>query len=1035
MLSKRLDIVNGRQRLRLTVFDGTSQEELRNTILELLGKSHGTRLLLKEDPALDSYVVLSPSTLPDVAILYIDEQTDGRGAPRSGTAGLPARNGGKMPITRFLRDEDTACDRRNRSDGLRPIMQSASDSAAFDESVACLETDDCFASMSASSSDEEGKDCIGEAGMAKDESDDDSFEDSISSDDYGDRCQCRNCCSMRQETVDFCEPFAGVSGHLPSPITPGYVYDYEFMCTVYPDESQLSRQTHRANKNYRGNKLSARPSRQQSARKLSLYRKVYVPPERNRPSLSPGTILGEDQSLVALGIYRVCNDAELWLCYDCRTGTSDARESADDNPLNSVKIIKIFFDDKTSETCTPGHDSGVFTHKNKYAEREIAFLQHMRNDRRAAATVRALAPHMSLPISRLHEDFMLYSSDGSVHSCFTQDLCGPSLQELVNLFNGKRVPMSYVKRIARSILEALVWLHAHVGVTHGNINLYNCVTLPSRKDFQEACNAAREFCSKYVACQEPEVPQDSTLPSISNEHSPEEAVESKLSESFADRSIRGIDLMQDDSDRKPACKPTETADDKQAGHPADQNDSLVSQEECQSIDSASIERKSPTTGRETDNEEDLQSSPAVEIMPSESTAAPSVPKTSVEGEQRKDANGKRRVRMHVTFKDKPDVSESNTETLSVDSEKALTDESEVSRCVEDGNVSSNTSHDSADADGMFSQIQNTESRTKWVSQCHPPQCSRQAETHPVNDAENTCSEERRQKSSAIGSSSIDESSEQFPEDTASDDGELAGISVSRFMDVDQIFRHGQIRLINFENSARRDRPGVSVCGGLDLGEESIAYRSPELIVGAPYGSASDIWSAGCVIYELATGQRLFDPIAAKNGRDYTRDADHLAQIVRHVESLPGGVSAQGTRARELFDRFGRIRGIRERDLHPVPLYDILTSKYRIPAKDAEPLAKLLQHMLRTDPEQRCSARTCLEANAEFFPAENHGGGKHGPVEENTAVQGNYSTQSSSNKQRNEMNSSAGYNTAHDLASKTPRPDAAALDAMIMTMMS
>jgi dual specificity tyrosine-phosphorylation-regulated kinase 2/3/4 len=39
--------------------------------------------------------------------------------------------------------------------------------------------------------------------------------------------------------------------------------------------------------------------------------------------------------------------------------------------------------------------------------------------------------------------------------------------------------------------------------------------------------------------------------------------------------------------------------------------------------------------------------------------------------------------------------------------------------------------------------------------------------------------------------------------------------------------------------------------------QSRAYRAPEVILGLPYDSKIDIWSLGCVIYELYTGKVLF----------------------------------------------------------------------------------------------------------------------------------------------------------------------------------
>ncbi|MQL74727.1 hypothetical protein Taro_007126 [Colocasia esculenta] len=37
------------------------------------------------------------------------------------------------------------------------------------------------------------------------------------------------------------------------------------------------------------------------------------------------------------------------------------------------------------------------------------------------------------------------------------------------------------------------------------------------------------------------------------------------------------------------------------------------------------------------------------------------------------------------------------------------------------------------------------------------------------------------------------------------------------------------------------------------------YRSPEVLLGADYSAASDVWSLACLCFELATGEALFDP--------------------------------------------------------------------------------------------------------------------------------------------------------------------------------
>ena len=53
------------------------------------------------------------------------------------------------------------------------------------------------------------------------------------------------------------------------------------------------------------------------------------------------------------------------------------------------------------------------------------------------------------------------------------------------------------------------------------------------------------------------------------------------------------------------------------------------------------------------------------------------------------------------------------------------------------------------------------------------------------------------------------------------------------------------------------------------------YRSPETIIGVPYGTSADIWSLACMMFEMITGDFLFEP---RRGEYYGKDDDHLAQV-------------------------------------------------------------------------------------------------------------------------------------------------------------
>ncbi|CUM67763.1 uncharacterized protein PRCAT00005468001 [Priceomyces carsonii] len=62
------------------------------------------------------------------------------------------------------------------------------------------------------------------------------------------------------------------------------------------------------------------------------------------------------------------------------------------------------------------------------------------------------------------------------------------------------------------------------------------------------------------------------------------------------------------------------------------------------------------------------------------------------------------------------------------------------------------------------------------------------------------------------------------------------------------------------------------------------YRSPEIILKyKQWGSSTDLWSIGCIIFELITGDFLFDP---HEGKDFDKDDDHLAQIIELLGEFP-----------------------------------------------------------------------------------------------------------------------------------------------------
>lgn len=132
------------------------------------------------------------------------------------------------------------------------------------------------------------------------------------------------------------------------------------------------------------------------------------------------------------------------------------------------------------------------------------------------------------------------------------------------------------------------------------------------------------------------------------------------------------------------------------------------------------------------------------------------------------------------------------------------------------------------------------------------------------------------------------------------------------------------------------------------------YRCPEVILGKRYDTSADIWSMACFVFELLTGDLLFDP---KSGRNFSRDEDHLAQMIELLGRMPKSFSGCPRGLREFFNRKGDLKRIR--NLKFWSLQQVLIEKYHFPRHDAECLASFLGPMLRYDPSKRATAEELL----------------------------------------------------------------------------
>ena len=132
------------------------------------------------------------------------------------------------------------------------------------------------------------------------------------------------------------------------------------------------------------------------------------------------------------------------------------------------------------------------------------------------------------------------------------------------------------------------------------------------------------------------------------------------------------------------------------------------------------------------------------------------------------------------------------------------------------------------------------------------------------------------------------------------------------------------------------------------------YRSPEVILGINYNETSDIWSLACMLFELATGDFLFEP---RKGDTFSKNDDHLAQIIEAVGKMPKNFALSGSDSYKYFDKKGKLRRIK--NLIYFPIKDILVKKYNFKEKEAQAFSDFLMPMLEYYPDKRASARDLL----------------------------------------------------------------------------
>ena len=132
------------------------------------------------------------------------------------------------------------------------------------------------------------------------------------------------------------------------------------------------------------------------------------------------------------------------------------------------------------------------------------------------------------------------------------------------------------------------------------------------------------------------------------------------------------------------------------------------------------------------------------------------------------------------------------------------------------------------------------------------------------------------------------------------------------------------------------------------------YRSPEVLIGVNYNETSDMWSLACIVFELVTGDFLFQP---EKGETFTKNDDHVAKFIQTLGKMPKNFAKRGEYYNKFFTKEGKMRRVKE--IKHIGIKDILVKKYHFKEFEAQALAEFLLPMLEFYPERRASAREML----------------------------------------------------------------------------